>query len=98
AGRIGCVKAIAGQSLSRVHDRSCRRADEVSATAEGGEELRERQGVQHVVRLEPGAASLIDAVPHQVEVGNAMGVGRDDDAAAELAGEDQVGVSQVQAV
>ena len=70
----------------------------VGSVGDGPPELAVAERVQDVARLEAGPPRLLDAVAHRPQLGDAVRVGADDDAAAELARQHQVAVPEVEAV
>ena len=63
-----------------------------------GAKLDKRQCIQHVVRLQPAAAGLGDAVSHDVVADRPMGVGIDHEFRAEAPGELDITIIEIEAV
>lgn len=68
------------------------------AGSEGGEEVVGAFGVEDVLGAEPGALELADAVFHFGEMAGVVGVGVDNDLAAQLLGQAEVAVAEVEAL
>src|SRR5947209_2147402 len=95
-GNAGVYVAASGKFIRSAPPRDVRGAP--ASPPDRGEELVERQGVQDVFTGQPGAAGLVDSEAHVVELSGAVGVGAHHDLAAEVAGEGEVGVLQVEAL
>ncbi len=92
------AEAKAKQVLLLCGRMKTRRCGALGAGAQPGQEgLGGGRGVDDVFGSEPGAAELDDAEVHVIELFSGVGVGVDDDLAAEGSGEAHVGVGEISA-